>query len=309
VYDYADAAPAPQARPVVGGALPSVRPTGAAGRYSDLSQVAIGNDLKNQIFSQFGLGNDAWSQKAEGESGQYNLGTLTPEAEAKLRGYTFGWSPTGNRNEGLLTLVNPQGQQAGRFYQTPGQSTGEALREYAGMLTSAANFMFPGITAGLIGKLGLGAAGSGAVGGALSSLIQGTNPLRGALMGGLSPLSAPYLQQLGSAASEAVGGGALGRAVGAGLTGAARSGLGAAVQGGDIGRAMREGIMPAALRTLPAPLLDVMRLANMRQDPIGAIRAGRNLMGATPRSGGLRAAYDARRATIPQPPADRFGGP
>lgn len=224
--DIGAGTPQTPSAPVASPNLPSVRPTNVAGQYTDLNQILLGHDLKNQLFSQFGLGDYGWSEKAAGESGDYALGTLTPEAQAALQGYSFAWDPSGVRNQGMLTMFDPQGQQAGQ-YQQMDRSTLDDVREYAGLGLQAANFFAPGLLSGLLG--GLGTVGSGAVMGGLGSLVQGADSLedvlKGAAVGGLGSFATPYIGQAARSASEAVGGGALGEAASRAVSGAGRAAL------------------------------------------------------------------------------------
>lgn len=263
----------------------ATKPQNAAGKYTDLSQIPIGIDVKNQLFSGLGFSGVGdgyqylappdpnapyydqpvgyqpfrsaspwWDQEAGGvnEGGlPVATGAVSPEAAAALKDYTFDWQPSGKRNEGLLTAYGPQGEQIGRYWQQD-PSTLQTLREYAGMLTSAAGVLFPGAAPALLGELGLGSLGTSAVMGGLGSAISGgdlKDVLKGAALGGLGSLAAPYIGEFAKSAGEAVGGGALGEAARGAVTGGFKSGIGSLVSGGGL-----EGVLPGVLGGAATPL-------------------------------------------------------
>jgi hypothetical protein len=270
-----------------------------AGRYSDLSQMPIGIDVKNQLFAGLGFSgygdghqrypvsretyeqsvaqglpyyeqiagledrrfNPSWMDlNAAGvnEAGQsIPSGVLSPEAAAKLKGYTFDWQPSGKRNEGMLTAFDPEGKQVGQYWQ-PDTGTGQALRDYAGMLMSAAGMVFPGASTALLGKLGLGSLGSSAVMGGLGSAVRGgglQDVLKGAALGGIGSLAAPYIGGVAKSAGEAVGGGALGEAARGAVSGAAQSGIGALASGRSLGDALLTGAVGGGMNPVAAKLV------------------------------------------------------
>ena len=212
------------------------------------------------------------------ESGQpIPTGMVSPEAAAKLKGYTFDWRPSGKRNEGTLTAYDPQGKQVGQYRQTD-TSTWQSLRDLGGMLMSATGFLFPGASTALLGKLGLGSLGSSAVMGGLGSALRGgdiKDVLKGAAIGGLGSLATPYIGAAAKSAGEAVGGGALGQAAQGAVSGAARSGIGALLGGRSIQDALLSGAVSGGLNPavaklvgsagLPAPLTKAITNQLMRR--------------------------------------------
>ncbi len=150
----------------------ATKPRNVSGRYKDLTQIPIGQDVRNQLFGTIsplannGQGGQWWMEQMTGESGQ-QLATerATPEALQKLDGYTYDWAPSGTRNEGWLTAYKPDGTQAGRYWQTDTSTTQSALEAAA---LAAAGFGGLGALTGLGPLGGLGAAGGagGASGGA-----------------------------------------------------------------------------------------------------------------------------------------------
>lgn len=277
-----------------------------AGRYSDLNQAPIGQDVRRQLFGTLGMSSSGegfdpgWmdpSAAGVSESGAaIPTEALSPEAAAKLKGYTFDWRPSGKRNEGTLIAYDPQGKQVGQYRQTD-TSTGQSLRDLGGMLMSATGFLFPGVSTALLGNLGLGSLGSSAVMGGLGSALRGgdiKDVLKGAAIGGLGSLATPYIGAAAKSAGEAVGGGALGQAAQGAVSGAARSGIGALLGGRSVQDALLSGAVGGATNPAMARLVGTAGLPASLTKAITNQLVRRAVQQTVPTSSARPGAVDSR---------------
>mgnify|MGYP000160836442 CR=1 FL=1 len=150
------------------------KPQNVAGRYSDLSQIPIGQDVKRQIFAKLGMGSGPGYQSWMGDAGVNEAGQqvvndqLSQGGRDALQGYQFDWQPSGTRNEGTLRVIGPDGREVGNFRQSD-PSAQQGMLEAAALAAAGfggAGLLGLGPMSGLAGAFGGGnalqsAAGSG----------------------------------------------------------------------------------------------------------------------------------------------------
>jgi hypothetical protein len=128
------------------------KPQNVAGRYSDLSQIPIGQDVKRQLFQKLGMGGGEGYQSWMGDAGVNEGGQSVPNdmlsqaGQQALQGYQFDWQPSGTRNEGTLKVIGPDGQVVGSYQQSD-PSTASQMAQAAAL--AAAGFGGAGAMFGL----------------------------------------------------------------------------------------------------------------------------------------------------------------
>jgi hypothetical protein len=167
------------------------KPQNVAGRYSDISQIPIGQDVKRQLFQKLGMGGGEGYQSWMGDAGVNEGGQQVPNdmlsqaGQQALQGYQFDWQPSGTRNEGTLRVIGPDGQVVGSYQQSD-PSTASQMAQAAALAAAGfggAGLMFGvGPAAGMFGAGGMGGAEGGS--NALQSIAQaGGSPFEYALPG------------------------------------------------------------------------------------------------------------------------------
>jgi hypothetical protein len=146
------------------------KPQNVAGRYSDLSQIPIGQDVKRQVFQKLGMGGGDGYQSWMGDAGVNEGGQqvvndqLSQAGQQALAGYQFDWQPSGTRNEGTLKVIGPDGQVVGSYQQSD-PSTASQMAQAAALAAAGfggAGLMFGvGPAAGMLGAGGMGGGGGG----------------------------------------------------------------------------------------------------------------------------------------------------
>jgi hypothetical protein len=198
------------------------KPQNVAGRYSDINQIPIGQDVKRQLFQKLGMGGGEGYQSWMGDAGVNEAGQQVPNdmlsqaGQQALAGYQFDWQPSGTRNEGTLRVIGPDGQVVGSYQQSD-PSTASQMAQAAAL--AAAGFGGAGLMFGVGPAAGM--FGASQAGNALQSAAQGGGFMPGAGMGadaaanvaayagqGLPAGAIPSIPGLGAA--EAAGMGAAG---------------------------------------------------------------------------------------------------
>jgi hypothetical protein len=153
---------------------------------------------------------------------------------------------------------------AGEIFDVKESGLKEGLQTFGEM--AAPLVLTAGAGTALGNALGLTGSTATSVGNALISGAVTGDPTK-ALTAGLGSFATPYLSQLGSAASEALGGGMVGDIASRAITGAGTSALGAAVRGGDIGEALLAGGLGGATGAATSGLVKELDLP----EPVGRV--------------------------------------
>jgi hypothetical protein len=217
------------------------KPQNVAGRYSDISQIPIGQDVKRQLFQKLGMGGGEGYQPWMGDAGVNEGGQQVPNdmlsqaGQQALQGYQFDWQPSGTRNEGTLKVIGPDGQVVGSYQQsdpsTASQMAQAAALAAAGFGGAGAMFGLGPMGAtlgGMTGAYQVPGAGVGGVGGAGAAGIGAADQIAFLAANGMSDAA------IASAFPELASAGGL-TGVGGGIAGAGGNALQALTQTGGPG--------------------------------------------------------------------------
>ena len=223
---------------------------------------------------------------------------VTDISQAKFApGAQAAWTPEGHGNVSLVATKD------GRLVPVWGSSS-DASKARQVALAIGASMLAPGLASALGGGVG-GAMGSGAMLGAGRAAISGGDILEGALTGGLtggagygvSTFVDPFAADIGKSVGE-VAGKTVGEAAKGVISGAARSGVGAAFTGGDIGDALLSGALGGGINTATADVLSGLP-KDIRGPVAAAVSAG--MLGKDPTQAAIMSYAGSLLKQMPSP--------